>query len=159
MPHEAKRTVTRNIIASTFTLFGSNTVLFHVPVTLRTRSSAKWRTLYPSVPLLRLPTHKYWGTHKYVNANAKVQKYRQQRFAIAFCITFVEIIETLSKAQRTRGRGLSSSFQSNLLGHITSSNTNLDQTSASNLDQALTSKSQPYITSSTKLRIQNIDQT
>ena len=41
MPHEAKRTVTRNIIASTFTLFGSNTVLFYVPVTLRTRSSAK----------------------------------------------------------------------------------------------------------------------
>ena len=37
--------------------------------------------------------------------------------------------QTLPKAQRTRG--LSSSFQSNLLGHITSSNTNLDQTSSS----------------------------
>ena len=37
--------------------------------------------------------------------------------------------KTLPKAQRTRG--LSSSFQSNLLGHITSSNTNLDQTSSS----------------------------
>ena len=43
--------------------------------------------------------------------------------------------KTLPKAQRTRG--LSSSFQSNLLGHITSSNTNLDQTSSS--------KSQPSI--------------
>ena len=63
IPNEAKKTVTRNIMASTFTLFGSNTVLFYVPVTLRTRSSAKWRAPYPSVPLLRLPTHKYWGTH------------------------------------------------------------------------------------------------
>ena len=158
MPHEAKRTVTRNIIASTFTLFGSNTVLFYVPVTLRTRSSAKWRARTPPSHCFVCPLTNT-EAHKYVNANAKVQKYRQQRFAIAFCITFVEIIETLSKAQRTRGRGLSSSFQSNLLGHITSSNTNLDQTSASNLDQALTSKSQPNITSSTKLRIQNIDQT
>ena len=38
-------------------------------------------------------------------------------------------MKTLPKAQRTRG--LSSSFQSDLLGHITSSNTNLDQTSSS----------------------------
>ena len=38
-------------------------------------------------------------------------------------------IKTLPKAQRTRG--LSSSFQSSLLGHITSSNTNLVQTSSS----------------------------
>ena len=38
-------------------------------------------------------------------------------------------IKTLPKAQRTRG--LSSSFQSNLFGHITSSNTNLNQTSSS----------------------------
>ena len=37
--------------------------------------------------------------------------------------------KTLPKAQRTRG--LSSSYQSNLMGHITSSNTNLDQISAS----------------------------
>ena len=37
--------------------------------------------------------------------------------------------QTLPKAQRTRG--LSSSFQSNLLGHITSKNANLDQTSSS----------------------------
>ena len=53
-----------------------------------------------------------------------------------------ETIETLPKAQRTRG--LSSSFQINLLGHITSSNTNLDQTSSS--------KSQPsnYFKISTK---------
>ena len=36
--------------------------------------------------------------------------------------------KTLPKAQRTRG--LTSTFQSNLLGHITSSNTNLDQTSS-----------------------------
>ena len=39
------------------------------------------------------------------------------------------ITETLPKAQRTRG--LSSSFQSKELGPITSSNTNLDQTSSS----------------------------
>ena len=38
-------------------------------------------------------------------------------------------LKTLPKAQRTRG--LSSSFQSNLLGHITSSNRNLVQTSSS----------------------------
>ena len=38
-------------------------------------------------------------------------------------------LKTLPKAQWTRG--LSSSFQSNLLGHITRSNTNLDQTSSS----------------------------
>ena len=38
-------------------------------------------------------------------------------------------IETLPKAQQTRG--LSSSFESNLLGHITSSNANLDKTSSS----------------------------
>ena len=37
--------------------------------------------------------------------------------------------QTLPKAQWTRG--LSSSFQSNLLSHITSTNTNLDQTSCS----------------------------
>ena len=36
---------------------------------------------------------------------------------------FLAVRQTLPKAQRTRG--LSSSFQSNLLGHITSSNTNL----------------------------------
>ena len=39
------------------------------------------------------------------------------------------ISKTLSKAQRTRG--LRSAYQSNLMGHITSSNTNLDQTSSS----------------------------
>ena len=37
--------------------------------------------------------------------------------------------KTLSKAQRTRG--LSSAYQSNLMGHITSSNTNIDQISSS----------------------------
>ena len=37
--------------------------------------------------------------------------------------------KTLPKAQRTRG--LSSSYESNLMGHITSSNTNLDQISSS----------------------------
>ena len=41
----------------------------------------------------------------------------------------LDTLKTLPKAQRTRG--LSSSFQSNLLGHITSSNTNLVQTSSS----------------------------
>ena len=46
-----------------------------------------------------------------------------------------DTIETLPKAQRTRG--LSSSFQSNLLGHITSSNTNLDQTSSSKSGQSI----------------------
>ena len=40
-----------------------------------------------------------------------------------------EVLKTLPKAQRTRG--LSSSYQSNLMGHITSSNTNLDQISSS----------------------------
>ena len=39
--------------------------------------------------------------------------------------------ETLPKAQRTRG--LSSSYQSNLMVHITSSNTNLDQTVANTI--------------------------
>ena len=38
-------------------------------------------------------------------------------------------LETLPKAQRTQG--LSSSSQSNLMGYITSSNTNLDQISSS----------------------------
>ena len=38
-------------------------------------------------------------------------------------------LKTLPKAQRTRG--LSSAYQSNLLGRITTSNTNLDQTSFS----------------------------
>ena len=61
-------------------------------------------------------------------------------------------VKTLPKAQRTRG--LSSFFQSNLFGHITSSNTNLP---LQNLEQAFTSKSQPNITISTKLKIQNID--
>jgi len=40
------------------------------------------------------------------------------------------------------------------LGHITSSNTNLQ-----NLDLASTSKSQPNITISTKLKLKNLDQT
>ena len=39
------------------------------------------------------------------------------------------MLETLPKAQRTRG--LSSSYESNLMGHITRSNTNLDQISSS----------------------------
>ena len=38
-------------------------------------------------------------------------------------------LKTLPKAQWTRG--LSSAYQSNLMGHITSSNTNLDQISSS----------------------------
>ena len=44
-------------------------------------------------------------------------------------------------------------------GHIASASTNLDQISSSDLDQASTSKAQPNISSSTKLKIQNIDQT
>ena len=45
-------------------------------------------------------------------------------------LTLGDCIEkTLPKAQRTRG--LSSSYESNLMGHITSSNTNLDQISSS----------------------------
>ena len=60
------------------------------------------------------------------------------------------ICKTFPKEQRTRG--LSSYFKINLLGQITSSNTNLDQTSTSNLDQVFTSKSQPNITISTKLK-------
>ena len=43
-------------------------------------------------------------------------------------------------------------------GHITSSYTNLDQT-LQNLDQAPTSKSQPNISISTKLKLINLDQT
>ena len=57
-------------------------------------------------------------------------------------------IKTLPKAQRTQG--LSSAYQSNLMGHITSSNTNLDQISQY-LNQS--------ISISTKLKLQNIDQT
>ena len=65
-------------------------------------------------------------------------------------------LKTLPNAQWTRG--LSSAYQSNLKGHITISNTNIDQISSSELDQALTSKSQPNISISTKQEIQNIDQ-
>ena len=49
------------------------------------------------------------------------------------------LMETLPKAQRTRG--LSSSFQSNLLGHITSSNTNVDHTSSSESQLSINKKS------------------
>ena len=65
------------------------------------------------------------------------------------------MIETLPKAQRTRG--LSSANQSNLIGHTTSSNTNLIliKFHLQNLDLALTSKSQPNISISTKLEVQN----
>ena len=82
--------------------------------------------------------------------------------------------ETLPKAQRTRG--LSSSFQSNLLGHITSSNTNLDQISSSdrptkhqpqNLDQTSASRlnlrfkilTKPNFITSTKHQREITDQT
>ena len=63
------------------------------------------------------------------------------------------MIETMPKAQRTRG--LSSANQNNLIGHITSSNTNLISIvfHLQNLDKALTSKSQPNISISTKLKI------
>ena len=62
---------------------------------------------------------------------------------------------TLPKAQGTRG--LSSSYESNLMGHITSSNTNLDQSHLQNLDKASTS--QPNNSISNKLNFQNLDQT
>ena len=56
--------------------------------------------------------------------------------------------ETLSKAQRTRG--LSSTYQSNFLCHITSSNTNLDQTS---------SESQPCINFKISTKHHHFDKT
>ena len=62
-------------------------------------------------------------------------------------------IETLPKAQRTRG--LSSSFQSNLLGYSQVQTQILIELHLQNLDPAFTSKSQLNITSSTKLGIQN----
>ena len=62
-------------------------------------------------------------------------------------------IETLPKAQRTRG--LSSSFQSNLLGYSQVQTQILIKLHLQNLDPAFTSKSQLNITSSTKLGIQN----
>ena len=63
--------------------------------------------------------------------------------------------KTLQKAQRTRG--LSSSFQSKLLGYSQVQTQILIKLHLQNLDQAFTSKSQPNITISTKLKIQNID--
>ena len=63
------------------------------------------------------------------------------------------ITKTLPKAQRTRG--LSSFFQSNLLGYSQVQTQILIELHLQNLDPAFTSKSQLNITSSTKLRIQN----
>ena len=57
------------------------------------------------------------------------------------------VVKTLPKAQRTRG--LSSSHQSNLMGHITSSNTNLDQISSS--------KSRPSINFKISTKHQHFD--
>ena len=64
-----------------------------------------------------------------------------------------DVSETLPKAQRTRG--LSSSFQSNLLGYSQVQTQILIELHLQNLDPAFTSKSQLNITSSTKLGIQN----
>ena len=64
--------------------------------------------------------------------------------------------KTLPKAQRTRG--LSSSWQSNFWGHITSSNTNLDHIS-STLNLQLKILTKPSFRISTKHFLQNLNQT
>ena len=62
----------------------------------------------------------HWGC-SFITAQHKTRHEKRKRDIV--------YNKTLPKTQRTRG--LSSSFQSNLLGHITSSNANLDQTSSS----------------------------
>ena len=60
-------------------------------------------------------------------------------------------VKTLPKAQRTRG--LSSAYQSNFLGHISSSYTNLDQILSSELRP---SKSEQKFNFMTKLQLPNL---
>ena len=62
--------------------------------------------------------------------------------------------KTLPKAQRTRG--LSSSNQSNLMGHITIQSQIMIKFLLQNLDQALTSKSQPNISISSQTNCREI---
>ena len=66
---------------------------------------------------------------------------------------WLSVTKTLQKAQRTRG--LSSSFQSNLLGYSQVQTQILIKLHLQNLDPAFTSKSELNITSSTKLGIRN----
>ena len=82
--------------------------------------------------------------------------FRKNYMWVSFCRTgkmSKVCLKTLPKAQRTRG--LSSSFQSNLLGYTQVQTQILIELHLQNLDPAFTSKSQLNITSSTKLRIQN----
>ena len=72
--------------------------------------------------------------------------------------------KTLPKAERTRG--LSSSFQSNLLSHITSSNTNVDQTSSSKYRPSIYFKilkfkilTKPSFSISIKIQLRNLCKT
>ena len=99
-----------------------------------------------------------------INANEQIiQRYAEKciqilsRICNAMLRKCIEILsricKTLPKAQRTRG--LSSSFQSNLLGYSQVQTQILIKLHLQNLDPAFTSKSQLNITSSTKLGIQN----
>ena len=64
--------------------------------------------------------------------------------------------ETMPKAQQARGLSVLANVTS--LGLVTISCTNLIKFHLQNLDQATTSNSQPNVSISTKLKLQNLDQ-
>ena len=69
----------------------------------------------------------------------------------------LEYYKTLPKAKRTRG--LSSAYQNNFFCHIKVLAQILIKFHLQNIDQASTSKSQPNLSISTKLKLQNLNQT
>ena len=72
-------------------------------------------------------------------------------------LNFLVSSETLPKAKRTRG--LSSAYQNNFFCHIKVLAQILIKFHLQNIDQASTSKSQPNLSISTKLKLQNLNQT
>ena len=68
-----------------------------------------------------------------------------------------ENIKTLPKAQWTQG--LSSAYQNNFFGHIKVLAQVMIKFHLQNIDQASTSKSQQNLSISTKLKLQNLNQT
>ena len=134
-----------NKIISVFTIcslcgssLSTEKLLSRIPHNFKNRAQFRGRDLmevmFPITVLTHTPALCYQMTTQLISSQRK--------------LSIRGLVKTLPKAQRTRG--LSSTYQSNFLCHITSSNTNLGQTS---------SESQPSINFKISTKHHHFDKT